>query len=189
MRPKYDTQAIVLSRSPFGDTSATVTLITPDLGLVRALAQGVRTEGAKLAPALTTFTESSIHLVRGRRGWQVTGAVLEERWIMRLSTLPARIAAARFSGLITRMVGDDVREPHLFAMTRSFFEALTTLPEDTYEPAELLAALRVLSVLGLDAGALPGTPTDFSPRVITEVATRRADYAMRVNRGISASGL
>jgi len=51
MRHKYETRGIVLSRSPLGEANAFVTLLTPELGLVRARAQGVRRSGAKLSAA------------------------------------------------------------------------------------------------------------------------------------------
>mgnify|MGYP001567250827 CR=1 FL=1 len=77
MRYKYETRGIVLSRAPSGEANAFITLITPELGLVRARAQGVRKPGAKLAAALATFAESSLVLVRGKEDWRIAGAVLE----------------------------------------------------------------------------------------------------------------
>lgn len=189
MRPKYDTSAIVLSRTPFGEVSAIVTLLTLDLGLLRALAQSIRQEGAKLAPALTTFTESTVRLVRGKEGWRVTGAVLEERWAEKLPSLPARIAAARLSGLVTRLVGSEVRDTELFGVMRAFLYALSRCGEDDYETTEQLAALRILSVLGLDAGAIPGALNDFSPETLDAFRRHRGDYLVRINQGITASGL
>ena len=76
MRHKYETRAVVLFRSPVGETSAFVVLLTSELGLVRTLSQGVRKSGAKLAHALTTFAESDVVLVRGKDGWRLSGAVL-----------------------------------------------------------------------------------------------------------------
>ena len=84
MRHKYETRGIVLSRSPVGEASSFVTLLTSELGLVRALAQSVRRPGAKLAPALATLAESSVVLVRGKEGWRLAGAVLEESWLEKL---------------------------------------------------------------------------------------------------------
>ncbi|MDE1919605.1 MAG: recombination protein O N-terminal domain-containing protein, partial [Patescibacteria group bacterium] len=90
MRHKYETRGIVLSRAPAGETNALVTLLTPGLGIVRARAQGLRRSGAKLAAALATFAESEVVLVRGREGWRVTGAVLEENWFMKMGHADAR---------------------------------------------------------------------------------------------------
>ena len=58
-----------------------VTLLTPELGLVRARAEGVRRSGAKLAHALQTLHASDVILVRGklrRRVWSGWCGVI--RW-------------------------------------------------------------------------------------------------------------
>jgi DNA repair protein RecO (recombination protein O) len=189
MRHKYETSGIVLSRSPLGETNAFVTVLTPDLGLVRARAQGVRRSGAKLAHALTTFTESELVLVRGKEGWRVTGAVLEVNWFTRLPHVSSRTRAARISHLLLRLVPGEVSDPALFSTIKGFFEALATFPEDVHESAEVLAALRILATLGFDAGEMPsGTPA-FTPEILADVTKDRSRYIARINHGITASEL
>ncbi|MBU6388823.1 recombination protein O N-terminal domain-containing protein [Patescibacteria group bacterium] len=189
MRHKYETRGVVLSRSPLGEANAFVTVLTPELGLVRARAQGVRRPGAKLAAALATFAESSLVLVRGREGWRIAGAVLEENWFVRMAHAHARVAAARLSGLLLRLVAGEVHDPKLFSVIIGFFGALATLPDHEHEAAEVLAALRILAVLGLDAGNIPGDASEFSPATLALVREARASYIARINRGIAASGL
>lgn len=189
MRHKYETRGIVLARSALGEANAFVTLLTPELGLVRVRAQGVRRSGAKLAAALATFAESSVILVRGREGWRLAGAVLEEGWFARLGRPAARRGAARVSGLLLRLVAGEARDPALFPVMRGFFEALSGAPEDAHESIEMLAALRILAALGLDAGGIPGGDSPFSEPILSAIAGDRAGYIARINRGIDASGL
>lgn len=189
MRHRYETRSIVLSRSPLGEANALVTLLTPGLGLVRARAQGVRQSGAKLAAALTTFAESSVVLLRGKEGWRIAGAVLEERWLTRLENASARVSAVRIAGLLIRLVAGEANDPTLFPIVKSFFEALVTLPTELHEAAEILAVLRILALLGLDAGDIPGSATDFSVALLTRVQENRVEYIGRINRGITASDL
>jgi len=189
MRHKYETHGIVLSRSPVGEASSFVTVLTPELGLVRALAQGVRRQGAKLAPALATYAESALVLVRGKDGWRLAGAVLQVNWFARIEHMRAREAAARVSGLLLRLVAGEAREAEIFPIMNGFFSALATLPHDDYASLEVLAALRILAALGLDAGELPGVASDFSPAILADVKKGRAGYIARINHGIEASGL
>jgi recombinational DNA repair protein (RecF pathway) len=189
MRHKYETRAIVLSRSPVGEASAFVVLLTPELGLVRALAQSVRKPQAKLSSALVTLAESEVVLVRGKDGWRLAGAVLEENWLARLKRPHAREVVARVSGLLLRLVAGEAQEVELFPVMKGFLEALATLPEDEDESIEALAALRILAALGLDAGEIPGEPSDFSLLVLADINQGRAGYVARINRGIEASGL
>lgn len=189
MRHKYETRGIVLSRSPLGEANAFVTLLTPDLGLVRARAQGLRRPGAKLAAALATLVESDLVLVRGREGWRLAGAVLQENWFTRMRLHAPRTRAARVSGLLLRLVAGETHDPALFPIIRGFFGALAALPEDAHEAVEVLAALRVLAALGFDAGEIPGGASPFAPEPLAAIMKNRASYITRINHGIDVSGL
>jgi len=189
MRHKYETRGIVLSRSPVGEASSFVVVLTPEIGLVRALAQSVRKPSAKLAAALVTLAESSVVLVHGRDGWRLSGAVLEENWFKRIGRVGAREVATRVSGLLLRLVTGEAQERALYPVMRGFLEALATADPSEDESIELLAALRVLAALGLDAGVISGDISDFSPAVRAEIGRDRAGSIARINHGIAASGL
>ena len=189
MRHKYETRGIVLSRTPLGETNAFIILLTPDMGLVRARAQGVRHSGAKLAAALATFAESSLVLVRGREGWRLAGAVLDQNWFQKMCRDTVHARAARVAGLLLRLVAGEAHDPTLFPIIAGFFKALSELPEDMHEAVEVLAALRVLAALGLDAGEIPGTVSEFTPSVLALITKDRTKYIARINHGIAASGL
>ncbi len=189
MRHKYETRGIVLFRSPLGEANVLLALLTADLGLVRARAQGLRRPGAKLAAALATFAESDLVLVRGKEEWRVAGAVLAENRFRGMRAAAPRIRAARFSGLLLRLVAGEERDAALFPILYGFFDALSTLPPELHDAAEVLAALFMLRVLGLDGGDAPAGAGAFTPGALAEVARERAAYVARVNRGIAASGL
>ena len=188
MRHKYETRGIVLTRSPLGETSALITLLTPELGLVRARAQGLRSPGAKLAPALATFRESELTLVRGKEGWRISGALLDEDWFSRLERAALHRRAARVTGLLLRLVGEG-QEPALYGTMRGFFETLATESDELHEAAEMLAVLHMLATLGLDAGALPDVDDQYSSEVLASVTRDRATYIARINHDLAASGL
>lgn len=189
MRHKYETQGIVLARTHVGEANTFLTLLTPDLGLVQARAQSLRKSGAKLAAALTTLAESSMVLVRGKEGWRVTGAVLEENWFMRLEHTQVRARAVRVSGLVLRLVAGEAQDSELFPIIKGFLTALTELPEDTHEAIEVLAVLRTLATLGLDNGAISDDVSAYTTPLLTEILKNRPSYIARINTGIVASGL
>lgn len=192
MRHKYETRGIVLSRTPVGEANALIAILTPEVGLVRARAQGVRRSGAKLSASLATFAESDLVLVRGKEWWRIAGAVLQTNWFQQMSSA-ARKRAARVTGLLLRLVAGEVHDPALFSILVGFFKVLTNPPaggpEELHAAAEMLAVLRVLAVLGLDAGEIPGELDLFTIPILTEVAEQRATYLARINHGIEASGL
>jgi DNA repair protein RecO (recombination protein O) len=187
MRHKYSTRALVLARTPLGEANGLLTILTADLGLLRARAQGIRKPGAKLAAALATYAESTLTLVRGQEGWRITGATLEHPWFRALAAHPARERAARVTGLVVRLVAGEAADVAVFPRMVDFFSALSSLPSESHEAAECLAALSVLAALGLDAGSdLPGS---FDASFSSVFSANRAAYISRINRGIEASGL
>jgi len=60
------TQAIVLSRTHFGEADRIVTVITPDHGKVRLIAKGVRKIKSKLAGGIELFGVNSITFIEGK---------------------------------------------------------------------------------------------------------------------------
>lgn len=189
MRHRYDTRGIVLARSPLGEANALVTLLTPELGLVRARAQSVRSSGAKLAAALTTLTESSVILVRGKEGWRLAGAIAEASWFAHIPSKEARERVARVGGLILRLVPGEAPNPELFGVLQAYLAGLAQFPETLHEAAEVLAVLRILQTLGLDTGDTGEALSPFDPESLARIKEDQAAYITRINAGIAASGL
>lgn len=189
MRHKYATRAFILARRPHGEASTTLTLLTPDLGLLAAKAQSIRKPSAKLAPALTTLTESDVLLVRGNEGWRIASALLSRQWQREL-TLPARVRVSRVNALLMRLAPVGLADTVLFPVMSDFLRALTLNKEESLQDAaECLTVLRLLSVLGLDAGPLPTLAHATDIESLREVSLERANIIQRINKGIAASGL
>lgn len=60
------TEAIVLSRTDFGEADRILTLITPEYGKLRLMAKGVRRVKSKLAGGIELFSVSDIAFIKGR---------------------------------------------------------------------------------------------------------------------------
>ncbi|MDB5160974.1 MAG: repair protein RecO [Candidatus Saccharibacteria bacterium] len=60
------TQAIVLTRTDFGEADRIITFLTPDKGKVRVIAKAVRKSKSKLAGGIELFSTSDISYVVGR---------------------------------------------------------------------------------------------------------------------------
>ena len=189
MRHKYETRGIVLARVHTGEATTLLTLLTQDLGLVVARAQSLRKEGAKLSASLPTLAESQLMLVRGKDGWRVTGAVLEENWFLRLPSIAAQEIVGRVSGLLLRLVAGEAQDSELFPIMKGFLHSLATLPDNLYEAIEILAVLRMLAVLGLDTEEMPDDLSVFAPSALAAILEDRMAYVARINNGIVASGL
>lgn len=67
MRPHvYKTEAVVLDRKDFGEADRLLTLYTPGLGKVRAIAKGARRTTSRLSGHIELFTHTSLFLAEGR---------------------------------------------------------------------------------------------------------------------------
>jgi len=74
-RPRtYQTEAIVIKKSKLGEADRILTLYTPNLGKIQAVARGVRRARSKMAGHLELLTHSQVTLARGRNLDIVTGS-------------------------------------------------------------------------------------------------------------------
>src|SRR5688500_18789038 len=63
---RYTTGAIVLTRFDLGEADRVLTLITPGVGKLKAIAKGVRRPTSRLGGSLEPFAELRVLLARGR---------------------------------------------------------------------------------------------------------------------------
>jgi len=188
MRHKYTVKSLVLARYPVSEANADIVLLTTELGLVYARAQGVRKSGAKLAAALQTLSESDVVLLRGREGWRITGAVLEKNRFMFLSQ-NARKRFGHVAGLLLRMMPRET-QPVFYQDMNAFLKILEQELDDMHSVAEYITVLRLVHFLGFDAGEVPEMENgEYSVEILTKAKTNRKEYVARINHGISISGL
>jgi DNA repair protein RecO (recombination protein O) len=74
-RPRnYQTEAIIIKKIKLGEADRILTLYTPNLGKIQAVAKGVRRPRSKMAGHLELLTHSLVSLARGRNLDTVTGS-------------------------------------------------------------------------------------------------------------------
>jgi len=76
----YTTTGIVLKRTDVGEADSLFTLYTRNFGKMRALAQGVKKEDAKLKGHLEPFNAVSLSFVIGKSGARLTHAAVFNHW-------------------------------------------------------------------------------------------------------------
>ena len=65
-RRTYKTQGVVLKQTPMGEADRVLSIFTPDMGKVRAVARGVRRTKSRLAGHLEPLSHVSVSVSRGR---------------------------------------------------------------------------------------------------------------------------
>lgn len=188
---KYQTEALILHHTDYGESDRIFTLYTSEFGLIRARASNVRGERSKMRHALYTASRAHIGLVRGKRGWRIAGA-----------TAAASIASADVNGirafarlglLVERLLVIDERNDALFAVLSEAHTALVKPGVPQWAVIELLSVARILYVLGYlsveGLGAALITAAAYSEQHVREADAIRGKLLESVNRAIAETQL
>lgn len=109
----YTTKGIILSSRPVREADRLYSVLTRDLGLIRATALGVRKGESKLRGSLEPFALSKISLVRGKEFWRITSAEV-------LENIPNKPEVARPLQLLEKLVQGESHHVELFDMVEKF---------------------------------------------------------------------
>lgn len=119
----YATRAIVIGRHNVGEADRILVLLTPQRGVIRGVAKGVRRIKSRLAGHLEPFCESDLMLAEGRNLDVITSARLRHHLDvgsdydqMRLAFLAAE--------MINRLSGEDEHQEGLFDLLHQTYAAL-----------------------------------------------------------------
>jgi DNA repair protein RecO (recombination protein O) len=114
----------VLSRFELGEADRVLTLITPELGKLKAIAKGIRRPTSRLGGSLEPFAELHLNLARGRTFDVVTGASVERAFLRLRDSLEGAATAWYLAELADRSLEErHVAEP-IYLLLRRAYELL-----------------------------------------------------------------
>ncbi len=99
---RYTTEAIVLTRFDLGEADRVLTLITPGLGKIRAIAKGIRRPTSRIGGSLEPFAELTVALARGRTFEIVTQVTVGHAWLRLRDSLEGTATAWYLAELADR---------------------------------------------------------------------------------------
>jgi recombinational DNA repair protein (RecF pathway) len=146
---KYTTEALVLELRPRREHDALLILFTHDLGVIYAVAAGLRKGVAKMRSLAQAYSHIRASVVQGKESWRLTNA--EEyagedivRW--RLLTKDAQKTYVRLAQFFIRYMPKEEKHTDLFERLN---EALSILadPQTTQEEMVLIECLVVMQSL------------------------------------------
>ncbi len=193
MHQLFVTEGIVLNKRPFGEANTLSTILTRDMGLVRAAARSTRVEQSKLRFGLEPLTHGRFTFVRGRHEWKLIGVEDVSRALL-APTASARRASGRVARLMMRLVSGEEPVVALYDSVLPGMRSLTGAASEEEEASiECVLVLRILSHLGY----LPGTPElapyvasgEYPPEVLRSAAASRAFLIRSINESLSHTGL
>ena len=112
----YQTEAIVIKKIKLGEADRILTLYTPHLGKIRAVAKGVRRPRSKLAGHLELLTHSHISLARGRNLDTITGSQTINSFLPLKTDLELTAHALYTIELVDQFTADQVENYPLFQL-------------------------------------------------------------------------
>ena len=112
----YHAEAVVLRRSDLGEADRIVTLYTPQIGKLRAVAKGIRRPTSRLGGHLELFTRSQVLLARGRDLDIVTQAETVDSFIGLRDDLWRAASACYAAELLDRLTVEHNPDPAAYQL-------------------------------------------------------------------------
>lgn len=170
------------------------TIYTRELGLVRAMAQGVRLHKSKNRFSLQDFSYANIDLVRGRDIWRVTSSNGITSFPFARGKRESLLLIARISSLINRLCDGEEANHTVFD---DFIQALYLLDDENMESSsrealELHLVLRIMNSLGYigESETLSKyLSSSFENSNIEDLLKERQSIISHINKALSESHL
>jgi recombinational DNA repair protein (RecF pathway) len=122
----YHTEGIILASTATGESDRFFQILTPDLGLIPAVARGSRALVSKLKYHLSDHAHIQLDLVRGKEVWTITGVMPTDDGVPELTVSPYVMMLASF---VKRLVHGQEPSHELFATMVAAWRLLAAVPQ------------------------------------------------------------
>jgi len=123
----YQTEAIIIKKTKLGEADRILTLYTPRMGKIQAVAKGVRRPRSKMSGHLELLTHSLVSLARGRNIDTITGSQTISSFLPLKSDLWLASCALYVTELVGQFTADHIENYPLFQL---LLETLHRLCQD-----------------------------------------------------------
>jgi DNA repair protein RecO (recombination protein O) len=189
----YHTEGIILESKNYGEAGKYYFLLTRDLGMIYASAQGVRKLSSKLRFILQDFSYVKVDLVRGKDFWRITSASKTDR-LENLSKNPFTLKIfANISRLLKRLLAGEAPNEILFLDLLNGLDFLEkSRLENEFENIEAIIVLRILNNLGYlggDQAIKDMIKSPFEDNLVFETRKSRRKILSEINKSIRETHL
>ncbi len=112
----YQTEAIITRKTKLGEADRILTLYTPSLGKIQAVAKGVRRPRSKLSGHLELLGHSQVSLARGRNLDTITGSQTINSFLELKSNLELISYALYATELVNQFTAEHIENHPLFSL-------------------------------------------------------------------------
>ncbi|MFC2050998.1 DNA repair protein RecO [Chloroflexota bacterium] len=142
----YQTEAIIIKRIKLGEADRILTLYTPELGKLKAVAKGTRRPQSKLGGHVELLTHSRLMLARGRNLDIITQAQTIDNFLPIKDDLERISRGLYIAELVDSFTGEHIEDRRLFDLLLETLQQLSQ--SNDYEPILRYFELRLLDHLG-----------------------------------------
>lgn len=189
----YHTKAIILGSNHAGEANRRLFLYTEDLGLIQAVAQGIRLEKSKLRFALQDFSLATVDLVRGKHTWRITSASFIESFPVAIADRETYILLQSVARLLIRVCVDEEANKNIFEDVLTAFRFLNNpITQEVRSQTEIFLVLRILHHLGYIGNTETYTTLlvgDFDPNREAYRKLEKKTLLFEINRALKESQL
>ena len=115
----YKTEAIILKRINLGEADNIITLYTPNLGKIKAVAKGVRKPKSKLSGHLEPFTRSALLIAQGRNLDIITQSQTIDSFLPLKTSLWHTSCAIYIAELVDQFTAEQVEDYPFYQLLQS----------------------------------------------------------------------
>ncbi len=112
----YQTEAVTIKKTKLGEADRILSLYTPHLGKIQAVARGIRRPRSKLAGHLELLTHSQVSLARGRNLDTITGSQTINSFLPLKSNLELTSYALYAIELVDQFTAEHIENHLLFQL-------------------------------------------------------------------------
>ncbi|MEI6396695.1 MAG: recombination protein O N-terminal domain-containing protein [Candidatus Taylorbacteria bacterium] len=195
MHAIYTTPGFIVGSGQYGEAGKLISIFTREMGLVRAVAQGIRFEKSKLRYHTTDYSFGTFSLVRGKEVWRLTSAqsnfasspnndgLVQSFW-------------AQISVLLRRLLQGEEANAQLFdalLACNTFLKEVDIDKKPDLDTVESLLVIRILHTLGYigDDKDIHGFiySNDFTPSLLDLAMRKRTSINQHINKALKESHL
>lgn len=190
----HTTNGLVIQSRNHGEANKIIHIFTRDLGLIVAIAQGIRFEKSKLRYNVRDCHFSSFSLVHGKEFWRIVGAD-ELFFIEKNRENVKNLIMSRVSSILLRLVQGEEKHEEIFDCIYNFanFKIDTNCRQEFLDTAESLLVIKILSRLGyvgknVEFGEKIAGST-FDTNIVSQLIPKRVEINRIINNALRESHL
>lgn len=187
----YHTEGIILGSKNFKEASKYFYILTKDLGLVYAEAQGIRKLSSKLRFVLQEFNYVKLDFVQRKNIWRITNAVKTNELEELNKDFTKLKIIANISKLLLRLLPGIESNPKLFGeVLNGFYLLEKTNTKEDLKNIEIVLVLRILNNLGYIGENFENlTRSPLENELLSSLSKNKISIIREINKALRETGL